>query len=58
MIMTPAQFEEKMTELKEKAPNDVEMAHYKADEIMCELLRSYGYDSGIDIFKSMPKWYA
>lgn len=35
-----------------------EVAHYKADMVMCELLSELGYGDGVEIFKDMFKWYA
>ena len=37
--------------------NDPEVAHYKADELMCELLTELGFGEGVEIFKEMGKWY-
>lgn len=36
---------------------DQETAHVIADEYMCQVLRDLGFNEGIDIFESMPKWY-
>lgn len=35
-----------------------ESSHYTADALMCDLLSSLGYEDGIDIFRSMNKWYS
>ena len=49
-------FANKMRRLDEMC--DVEVAHYKADQLMCELLTELGYGEGVEIFKDMSKWYA
>lgn len=38
--------------------NNTEMAHILADELMCKLLREFGYGEGVDIFEQMDKWYS
>ena len=38
--------------------NDPELNHISADELMCDLLCSLGYDEGVEIFKNMMKWYS
>ena len=35
-----------------------EVAHSKADKLMCELLTELGYGEGVKIFDDMFKWYA
>lgn len=37
---------------------DRESAHVVADQYMCQVLRDLGFNEGVDIFESMPKWYA
>ena len=57
--MTPEEFKEAM--LKIYPPGiDVceEAAHCKADQLLCEVLRSLGYGAGIDIFDNATQWYA
>ena len=69
--MTPLEFEAKMKELLGFKLNEnidldnidldvpnVEELHKAADDILCEVLESLGYIEGVEIFKSMPKWYA
>jgi predicted RNA-binding Zn-ribbon protein involved in translation (DUF1610 family) len=38
--------------------DDMEDAHCKADDILCELLRELGYGKLIDTYEKVPKWYA
>jgi hypothetical protein len=37
---------------------DQEARHGDADDLMCEVLESLGYEIGTSIFRSMDKWYA
>lgn len=38
--------------------DDPEMAHIKADDILCELLLSLGCKRVVDEFGKLTKWYA
>lgn len=57
-VMTPLEFEKKMMEIVVKYGVDHESAHGCADDLMCDLLRSLGYDRGVHIFERMEKWYS
>lgn len=37
---------------------DIEKGHIMADELMCDLLASLGYEEGVKIFVNMLKWYS
>ena len=37
---------------------DLEKPHYKADELVTELLRKLGCDKTADAFEHLPKWYS
>jgi len=37
---------------------DIEVAHSRADDLLCEILLEHGYDEVVEIFKNMHKWYA
>lgn len=50
--------EEAIAELKEVNKLDTERAHYKADEILCELLNSLGYQDVVEVYNDIYKWYA
>lgn len=39
-------------------PRDVELAHYEADKVLCELLRSLNFDDVVDEWEKVDKWYA
>lgn len=56
--MTPESFEIQMREILKHNAGDPESAHYEADQLICDLLRSLGYGKGVAIFENMPKWYA
>lgn len=47
---------EKLKELQDDY--DTETAHIKADCILCELLRSLGFDQIVDEYEKIDKWYA
>ena len=56
-MITPAEFEQRMKELREDI-EDIEERHIKADELLCETLKSLGYDAGVKLFERTRKWYA
>jgi len=37
---------------------DIEVAHSRADDLLCEILLEHGHDEVVEIFKNMHKWYA
>ena len=57
-LMTPEKFKLEMNELATSSGLDEEDRHRRMDALMCEVLRSIGYDDGIDIFEVTNKWYA
>lgn len=50
--------EEAISELKKADELDTESAHYRADEILCELLNSLGYQDVTEVYNNIHKWYA
>ena len=38
--------------------SDTEYAHSRADEILCELLKSLGYGKIVDLYYDVEKWYS
>lgn len=56
--MDPEAFKNAMNELATSSSLDKEDRHILMDALMCEVLRSLGYDDGIDIFEATSKWYA
>lgn len=53
--MTPEKFELEMNKLATSSNLDKEDRHRRMDALMCEVLRSIGYDDGIDIFEATSK---
>lgn len=51
-------FAEQMRVIRYSHQDDEEICHTLMDDLMCETLRSLGYEKGIDIFEETPKWYA
>jgi len=37
---------------------DQEIGHMEADDILCKLLAELGYQEVVDVYESLPKWYA
>jgi ribosomal protein S8 len=37
---------------------DTEMIHIKFDEYICEVLKSYGFHKGVEVFKDTELWYS
>ena len=51
--------DEAIKKLKEEQHNDdIEMAHIKADAIICELLKSLGMKDVVEEFDKVDRWYA
>lgn len=46
----------RLTELEDSA--DPEEDHIEADNILCELLRSVGFEKMADAFEKVEKWYS
>jgi hypothetical protein len=38
--------------------NDIEVAHSDADQVLCDLLTSLGYEDVVEIWDRVGKWYA
>lgn len=48
-----------MEELKaERQNDDIEEAHANADGTLCNLLKDLGYESIVEEYHKVPKWYA
>lgn len=41
-----------------KYDDDTEVAHLHADEVLCQLLTSLGYEDVADAYREIGKWYA
>jgi hypothetical protein len=53
--MTPEEF---MAAMQKLNTGDEEADHSNADKLMCEVLKQFGYEAGVEIFIKMTKWYA
>ena len=58
MLITPAEFERDMQNLSAESERDCEAPHVAADKLMCDVLRQFGYEKGVEIFENMGKWYS
>lgn len=38
--------------------HDIEEAHCRADDLLCDILRELGYGDAVDVFENAYKWYA
>lgn len=54
--MTPKEFAEKMQSIVDE--KNTELGHIEMDDLMCELLKSLGYEEGVEIFDNALKWYS
>ena len=50
--MTPEEFENRMKEIVLNLGSDCEESHYEHDKLMCDLLRSLGYEAGVEVFET------
>ena len=51
--------EEAIEKLKDEQKNDdIEMAHVRADDVLCDLLRSLGYGDVVEEYEKVEKWYS
>ena len=57
-VPTPEEFGNTMDRIAREFEDDPEVAHGKADDAMCVLLRKLGYGVAVDLFEEMTKWYA
>jgi hypothetical protein len=56
--VTPEEFADEMFAIKRDFGGDEEVAHHKADALLCAALNELGYGEGISTYESMDKWYA
>lgn len=54
---TPEEFYEEMLAIKEFDDNS-EMVHINFDEYICEVLKSYGFHKGVEVFENTEIWYS
>lgn len=58
VVMTPRQFAAEIRNINEKYVGDIEIVHYRCDDLMCDLLKSLGYGAGVQAFKDLYKQYS
>lgn len=51
-----AKFCEQMKALRDEW--DIEKAHGKADDILCEALKQLGYNELVELYEKVDKWYS
>ena len=56
--MDAQEFYKQMKLIAEEHTDDEEVAHFKMDRLMCELLIDLGYEDGIEVFNEQSKYYA
>lgn len=57
-IITAEEFAEKMNEIVNRYPYDVEARHIKMERLLIETLRQLGYDKGCNVFEAADMWFA
>lgn len=56
--ISPKEFAERMKWIAENFGGDPEAAHGRADDLLCLVLKTLGYESGVDEFEKIVRWYA
>ena len=54
---TPEEFYEEMLKIKNEH-NDTESVHIYFDEYICDVLKSYGFHKGVEVFEDTELWYS
>ena len=54
---TPEEFYKNMLAIKEFDDNP-ERVHINFDKYICEVLKSYGFHKGVEVFKNTEIWYS
>jgi hypothetical protein len=55
--MTSDEFKSEMERISQSDDGTSSDPHIAADELMCDLLESLGYGKGVEIFRSITRWY-
>ena len=55
--ITPEEFKNRMISLSSNEYNE-EDEHIDADNLMCDILKEFGYEEGVNVFYKMDKWYS
>ena len=56
--ISPDDFHKCMQEIVDTAPDDIEITHMMMDALMCDVLKSLGYEKGVAVFRGTYKWYS
>ena len=54
----PEEFYEEMLRIKNKHNDNPEDVHIFFDKYICEVLKSYGFHKGVEVFEDTEKWYS
>jgi hypothetical protein len=57
-LISPEEALRRMNAIWAKSPRDLERNHQKADDLLCEILSSLGYEKVVEKFQSEDKWYS
>lgn len=57
-VPTPEEFKTEMKKILEQYEDDEEMFHVAADNYICSVMETLGFEEGIKIFENADKWYA
>lgn len=48
---------DRLRAIMERYKGEYDCRHVDADELLCEVLRSLGYNELVDLYESFEKWY-
>ena len=57
-VISPKEFAKDMERIVADKDWDREVMHELMDDLMCDVLKSLGYRSGVEVFLDTDKWYA
>lgn len=61
-LISPEEFEAEVRRIINDAHKtlifDDETLHIDLDDLLCETLKSLGYEKGVDLYNEVPKYYA
>ena len=55
---TPEEFKNELINIRDHTHGDEEDIHINMDDYILDTLSSLGYQDGVRIFRTTPKWYA
>lgn len=58
MKINDKEYAEKMKKIVEKYAGDEEACHVWADDLLCEILKEFGFIETVEQYDKVPKWYA